>query len=391
VGQYHDARSGQVEGHDEVSFGSLRRQGIWRTCWVLAVGAALIVVVAITAVGHGKKPPAGPVIVTGAGHRLLGVTAGWELFGRGPRQVVRIQLADGRLTRTAVPPVQSTGPVFFVVGPGQVIIRPLDSVPGYLVPDGHPARSLPALFSQGEVLVPGPSPRQVWVQAGSGGHLSVSLARVDGTQTGVFIRLPAGGPWLITPDGRGYLLLYGPGSFYDARPGVLRRISGTVTAVGPTRWLVTECHGRCSNVVVDPASGARHILPGPPVDSAAPAGVIAPDGSKAAVVRISATGLATLHLLNLASGADQRLTVPLAQGGPGLQTLAWSPDSQWLLAVAAHGKLVAINADTGHIQGVGIPLPPISQIAIRSSPHQSHHATPRTLVLPGTGIVARTW
>jgi hypothetical protein len=70
-----------------------------------------------------------------------------------------------------------------------------------------------------------------------------------------------------------------------------------------------------------------------------------------------------------ASGADQRLTVALAQGGPGLQTLAWSPDSQWLLAVAAHGKLVAINADTGHIQGVGIPLPPISQIAIRGSPH----------------------
>jgi hypothetical protein len=80
-------------------------------------------------------------------------------------------------------------------------------------------------------------------------------------------------------------------------------------------------------------------------------------------------GLATPHLLNLASGADQRLTVPLAPGSPGLQTLAWSPDSQWLFAVAAHGKLVAINADTGRIQGVGIPLPPISQIAIRSSPH----------------------
>jgi hypothetical protein len=195
----------------------------------------------------------------------------------------------------------------------------------------------------------------------------VQLVRLDGSRAGKAIALPAGGPWQLTSDGRGYLLLYGTGVVYDAWPGGLRRITGAVAAVGPARWLAVECRdrNRCSNVVTDPASGTRRVLPGRPAESAAFPGVTAPDGLTAAIFRVTGAGSPALELLNLVSGAYQRLAVPLDQLSLGPQTLAWSPDSQWLFVVAARGKLLAINARTRHADSLGTAIPPISQIAIR--------------------------
>jgi hypothetical protein len=300
----------------------------------------------------------------------LGLRASWELFGYGSGWVVRIQFASGRIIRTAVPPVLSGGPVSFVVGPHQVIIRPLDWVPGYLVPDGRPARLLSGALGKGGTVIPGPQPGTVWVQAGFQ-VTSMPLVRMDGTKVGVFLRLPPGGPWQAIPDGRGYALFGGAdyAGLYDATPGGFRRIAGTLAAVGPTGWLIVDCHvgRRCSNVVVDQSDGARRILPGPSTDPApgeAP-GVIAPDGSAAAVVRVRGDQV-TLHLLNLVSGADQQISVSLDQESAADQTLAWSPDSRWLFIVAAYGKLAAVNARTLHVQGLNVELPPIGQIAIRN-------------------------
>jgi hypothetical protein len=266
--------------------------------------------------------------------------------------------------------VLSSGPVTFLVGPHQAIIRPLDFVPGYLVPDGHPARLLPGALGSGGTVIPGPQPGTAWVQAGFQ-VTSMPLVRMDGTETGVSLRLPPGGPWQAIPDGRGYALVGGAGygGLYDATLGGIHRIARVLAAVGPTRWLVVDCHAGhgCSNVVVDQAGGARHILPGPSAapEPGAPPGVIAPDGSAAAVMRVSGNQI-TLHLLNLVSGADQQISVSLAQGSAAGQTLAWSPDSRWLFTVAANGELAAINARTGHADGLGVELPPISQIAVRN-------------------------
>jgi sugar lactone lactonase YvrE len=47
--------------------------------------------------------------------------------------------------------------------------------------------------------------------------------------------------------------------------------------------------------------------------------------------------------------------------------LAWSPDGKWLFVVAAHGKLLAIWAATGQVTGLGVTLPPLQQIAVRSA------------------------
>jgi len=48
--------------------------------------------------------------------------------------------------------------------------------------------------------------------------------------------------------------------------------------------------------------------------------------------------------------------------------MAWSPDSQWLFAVGAAGRLLAISVRTGRAVSVGVPLPPLSQVAVRAAP-----------------------
>ncbi len=68
------------------------------------------------------------------------------------------------------------------------------------------------------------------------------------------------------------------------------------------------------------------------------------------------------------SGADLPLAVPLDEASLGAQTLAWSPDGRWLFVVAADGKVLAVQAGTGQVSGLGIALPPISQVAIRAAP-----------------------
>ncbi len=235
--------------------------------WLPVILVALLVLAAVAKIEHaGRRPGArAPVTVTEAGHRLLGVTAGWDLFGFSPGRVVRVQLALGRVTRTTVPPVQSTGPVSLIVGPGQVIILPLDNVPGYFVPDGQSARPLVAALSHGGIAIPGPSPGLVWFQAGYQVR-TLTLDRLNGTAQGPSIPLPAGGPWLVTPDGGGYALIHGisPTGGYDARPDTLRAVRGTVAATGAGRLLTVLCHRRrCSNVLIDPATDTQRALPGP--------------------------------------------------------------------------------------------------------------------------------
>jgi hypothetical protein len=123
------------------------------------------------------------------GHPLLGVGAGWELFGRGSGVVVRIEFARGRITRTAVPALASSGPVSFVAGAQGALVRPIDFVTGYLIPDGQPARVAPGVFGTGGPAFPGPDPRHLWVASGAAGDRMV-LAGMDGRSTGVPIAVP---------------------------------------------------------------------------------------------------------------------------------------------------------------------------------------------------------
>jgi hypothetical protein len=365
------ARPGQPE---VLEFGSSRRRR-WRLPrWlapvvVLLIAAGVAVFVVVTAAPVKKHSAAhGPVTVTSVGHPLLGVRAGWELFGLGSGGVVRIQLAAGRITRTTVPALLSTGPVTFLAGPHQVIIRPLDFVPGYLVPDGQPAQALRAALSRGGTVLPGPRPGQFWVQDAGGRQPLMSLVGQDGSKLGAAIPIPASGRWPVISDGRGYLLIHRAGRIYDARPGTRHLItSGTVAAVGPTRWLTVACQRRhhCLDVVIDSVTGARRVLAGPRLSTIAPAGVISPDGSAAALFRVRAGGQTTIQLLSLASGTDHAIPVHPNQESFDLGAVAWSPDSQWLFVVTADGRIVAVSARTGRVRGLGVALPPVSQLAVR--------------------------
>ena len=343
----------------------------------LVVSAGLLAAVTVLVSGHGgpHQPSAPrPVSVTSSGHRLLGITGGWELFGRGPERVVAIQFAAGRITQTAIPPLDSGGPVSFLIGPRQVIIRPIDFVPGYRVPDGRPPTGLSGQLARGGPVVSGPDPGHVW--AGSDGrvHLTLSLVNLAG-QPLLSVPLPRSGPTLLTatPDGNGNVLLTGPTGTFDAGPGGLRRLRLQPTAVGPHRWLAMSCPHRrhCRNVVLDTSGGTLRLLrtlPGPAVPAKVwPPGVIAPDGSAAAVFVLGGMSRVSLHLVNLSTGADHAIDLP---GGPfpSDQTLAWSPDGRWLFAVSGRGQLVAIDARSFRVAHLGVSLPFLTQIAVRGAP-----------------------
>jgi hypothetical protein len=376
--------SGGSDGrqHDRVEyveFGSPREHSIGRLPRLVLI--CLVIVAVVVVVGrsfhrHGtapQPPPLPPVRVIHVGHRLLGVTAGWELFGLDQSNVVAIQFARGRITRTALPPAEGSGPVSFLVGPSAAIIRPLDDAPGYLVPDGDQARPLTGVLAAADLLLPGPRPSQEWVVGGTSSTLS--LVTAAGHATSVHITLPASA-WAVQSamsDGRGGVLVSSvTGAQYDAVPGSLRRVDAILAAVGPERWLGVSCRStRCRNIVINPATGARRVLPGPALQLLTwpwpyEPGAVAPNGSAAAVVVAGAHDSVALDLINLSSGAVSRIPVPVSQNSSS-QTLVWSPDSQWLFVLSADGKLLAVNARNHRVQSLGVPLPRFTQLAVTAA------------------------
>jgi hypothetical protein len=373
-----------------VEFGRGRpgRRWVPRAALACLVLAAVITVIA-RAGGHPARPavqaapPPPAVQVTMAGRRLLGVTGRWQLLARGPDDLLRIQLAQGRITRTYVPPLDSGSPtVAFVPGAGETVIRSSDLVPGYVVPDGRQARLLAGPLAGDGPLVPGPSGTQAaWVTTGPPTAPSLSLVTLTGHRAGPVIRFRPGGPQLpatAVSDGRGYVLVT-DGNFgvYDAGPGWDRRLPGTVVATGPADWLVVTCgppqFRQCRNEVISIAGGSRRVLPGaaaaePYQYAWPPTGVIAPGGGTAAVAEYERDGRLTVHLINLRTGATRDLGVPLspAGGDSNVSSMTWSPDGRWLFAAALGGHLAAISARTGQAQSLGVALPAVDQVAIRA-------------------------
>ena len=304
------------------------------------------------------------VLVDRVSPNLLGVTDDWELFGRGPDALVRIELAEGRVTRTPVPRLGSSGPVSFIVEPDRVVVRPLDYVPGYQVVDNLPPRSLPPALRRGGITLPGPRPGTVWALRSPGS--AMRLVRIVGGLTGTTVRLPADS-W-ATSDGDGYILAHTSDGVWWARPDRLTRISdGTLLAAGSTGWLVRECgQGRCATVLIDRRHLARRPLPGPEVAARGPVGVIAPNGSTAALFDMDASNLATVTLLDLHTGV--RRPVLVRGSAAGFDSMAvWSPDSRWLFVSAGDRGLAVVDARTGKVRDLGMPLPAIEQLAVRSS------------------------
>ena len=349
---------------------------------VLAAGTSLVIRNSADRTKNTATQPAAPfesvtspnpadsaVLTTTLAHPLLRVPTGWELFAQGPGVMVRVELAAGRVTRTLVPQLISSGPVSFVVGPDRAIIRPLDFVPGYEVRDGQPPRNLAGVFGAGGMALPGPDRNHVWVQTGAGRNASMTLVGIDGRRTHTSIPIPRGGDF-PSPDATGYLLFTLTGGVYRAGPDGLRRVTtGQLLAAGPTRWLTLECDSRhnCTPTVIDRATGRRHTLPPAIVRYSASGGVISPDGRTAALFRTEFGGYLALHLIDLATGADRRTGVTLAPPSDPEGPFVWSPDSRWLFAADSHEQLTVIDNSTGRVHFLGVGVTGVRQVAFRTS------------------------
>src|SRR6478672_1894498 len=167
----------ELHWQDEEAEPLAARARPWRG-WVALAGVVAVLVVVPSLVQRGtvlgpiepQQPTPTPssattsrVVVPDLGPAILGVTDRWELFALGDTSVTQIQLAAGRITTTYFAPLQSTGPVFLVVGPDRAIVKPLDRVPGYVVPDTGPVRGLTGLLDRGATALPASDPNQVWV------------------------------------------------------------------------------------------------------------------------------------------------------------------------------------------------------------------------------------
>jgi len=362
-------------------------RAVWYTLVVVVLTA---VVIAVTVSRHHSKPRAAPtstpsptapsatpspsstihpgppsripsVTVRNLGHPLLNVPRGVDLFTSGGDSLLRIELASGRITRTAGVGLSSGAPTSLIAGPHQVMLKSFDNVPGFLIPDGQPARSLPGALTRGTAIYPGPDPKHFWVSDQPGSYQARSeLVGLDGRPTGTTLPLGAS-----RSDGAGYLLTEGIGGVYDVRPGSVQRVtSGALLAVGPTRWLTLECdaHYRCTLDAVDRATGVHHVLR-PASGAEGVSGTISPDGRTAAVLGGGAAGT-TVHLINLDTGADRSTSVQV-DGGPGSTTMVWTPDSHWLLAVDTIGHIVAVDPN-GRSRILTSGETPITAIALRA-------------------------
>jgi len=313
--------------------------------------------------------------VIAVGHPLLDVSAGWDLLVRGQDadlrgEVVRIELASGRVTYTTLPTLLSDGVVAFIADADRAIVRPIVEVPGYQVPDGQPARELSGLLSRGGLVIPGPKPGQLWVDSSTAGHPKMSLINMDGVSAGVPMPVSMPIPAFVSaesgtspqPDGGGYVLIGGPSGTYDVRPDGVRKItSGKVVAAGPTGWLAVECDAaqRCVNVVIDRVDFARRVLPGAAV-ATSQLGVISSDGSTAAI----AEDAGVLSLIDLNTGAARPLDIEVGSAGTEWGGVVWSPDGRWLFAVGADSRLRVVDVHARQISELPIPLPYVAQVAV---------------------------
>jgi hypothetical protein len=295
------------------------------------------------------------------------VTDSWELFALGDSSVTQIQLAAGRITTTYFSPLQNSGPVFFVVGADRAIVKPLDTVPGYVVPDTGPLRELSARLRQGVPALPASNPNQVWVGPEDDGPLVMTLTDLDGSRVLATAPMPTGAVTVdATDDGAGYPLFRGVGGFYVARPDGLERITtGLVVATGRSGWLANECddQGGCRTVSIDRATGGRRaILSG--IDGNGPPGALSPDGTTAALAVGVPNGGTTLRLADLVTGADHEVDVHPAMGSG--RTMVWSPDGRWLFVVDEAGHLHAVESRTRQVSALPGPVPMLRQLAIRT-------------------------
>lgn len=369
-----------------------------RSRWLPLVLAAVVIVVFIVVANRDGDPAVNPIptpppnttstttavritppptttptkpVVSEANRGLLGVRAGWEVFAYASGELIRIEFARGRVTRTPLPAVDHSEPITLVAGPDRAVIRPLDGTAGFIVPDGRPAEMLSIERRGGDVAYPGPEPDQMWLQTFAENRDGLVLVTLDGTEVGQPIPIPAGA-WPIGADGRGNVLVGAIGGVYLVGLDGPRRITtGVLNAAGPTHYLIMECddRARCSTLIIDRNTGRRRGIDTKPdlSDYHTGPGIISPTGSHAALVRWGEEGTPAIRLIDFETGKESRIDVELREpDSPVGQVMAFSPDGSWLF-VASPGGLVAVDISTRKVTDLEVTLSLVSNIAVRAA------------------------
>jgi len=323
--------------------------------------------------GRSTSPAAldqlGPPQVREARQPLLPVRGGWELYGRGDNEVVRIEPRAGWVTRTPVPPVASARPVSFLAVGSGVLIRPQEPAPGYWVPDGRPTRPMPAGLGRGGEVLPGPRPEEVWIPSTSrySNRTVMLLASLSAGTVREFAALPADATGEVATDGAGSYYFGATGGTYEpGRRGYRRITTGTVLAAGARTFLTAECdeQHQCRHVLIDRHDGNRRTVQLlPSLDVSLALAEVSPDGRYVALLYRLATTPLTLHLLDLERGIGRPIE---AAFGPLLEegALAWSPDGAYLFALGGGGRLTVVHCATSRNVRLPISLPPLRQLAV---------------------------
>ena len=371
------------------------RPGPIRPRWPVALGAvAALIAGAVVVFGSTdhkaatSRPSAGagepaqvtaisPVSTYDVGHRLLGVTGRWDVFGLGAGVLVRIQPARGRVTVTQLPGGAYAVATSMIALPGRVAVRPVGSGAGYSVADGRVAVPLsnprgPALdrfdraLSHGGPVFPGPAPVQVWVQTSppTQDATVMTLVGADGRAIGAPVQVPGDG--YLFGDGMGHVIYTTrvDNVYYVTSPGRWRvRTTGQLLAVGANRVVSAERDRRLGlrTVVTDVPDGSRRTFAGPGFAADPVLGTVSPDGRTAAVLTGGFHATAVV-LLDLRTGIERDPTVAVAGDA---SSVTWSPDGRWLFAATAGGRVVAIDARTATVHPLGVTLPPLTQLLVR--------------------------
>ena len=298
------------------------------------------------------------VRTTSLGRAPLGPTGPWELLVLQPDALVRIEMATGAVTTSALP-AQDGAPLALVPLRGRTLVQAVFGGRSAFVEDDGRVRGLDGEAPAGAAVAASGGDRYWWSpMAGDDTATTVELTNADGTRVrGGALRLPADlWPGSMRSDGDDRLLVDGLDGTYLVDGRQLRRVTtGVVLATSPRGWLVDECDDahECRLALVDRATGSRRSLGEPLLNAGS--GSIDPAGRRA-VVQVSGAAGSVVHLVDLATGRRTQVAGIStigggASGGFGV-TAAWSPDSRWFVVADERVGVVAVEAATGHLTSI---------------------------------------
>ena len=287
----------------------------------------------------------------------------WVLFVRSPTTLSEVRLDSGRVTRTAVDLGSGDAPVSLVVGSDRVFLLPYGSGAGAVVPDGRPARALPASLRSAEQLFPGPAGSLWALRLSDTLSAQVRLTSYAGVSRSRLVKL--NGAWPRSDGKDGVLLTDSGGVYRPDSSGTRRRDPGRLVATGSHHLLLESCDAdhRCREVLLDRGTGGRRDV-GPPDPSVA-GGTLSPDGRHAALVRSDGGADRGLEVLDLRRHTSRPLPGRLPAGLDATASTAWTPDSRYLLAVL-DGRLNVLDTRTETLRSVDLGPARLLQLGLRA-------------------------